>query len=84
MVGELSCKEGVGGVGFEPTKAEPTVLQTVPFVHSGILPDYRLIQYVTVELLRDMIPIPEVRRGKYRFVLMPRKPLSLADQKDDR
>lgn len=28
----------MGGEGFEPSKAEPTVLQTVPFGRSGIPP----------------------------------------------
>src|SRR3984957_5622899 len=28
----------VAGVGFEPTEAKPTVLQTAPFGHSGNLP----------------------------------------------
>jgi hypothetical protein len=29
----------MGGVGFEPTKAEPTDLQSAPFNRSGNLPN---------------------------------------------
>ena len=35
----LSYTVKVGGAGFEPAKAEPTVLQTVSFNHSEILPE---------------------------------------------
>jgi hypothetical protein len=30
--------EGVGGDGFEPSKAKPADLQSAPFGHSGIRP----------------------------------------------
>ena len=33
----------VGGEGFEPSKAVPADLQSVPFGHSGIRPDIALI-----------------------------------------
>ena len=32
----------VGGAGFEPTKAEPTDLQSAPFDRFGIPPQYFL------------------------------------------
>ena len=35
----LEKKIMVEGVGFEPTKAEPTDLQSVPFDHSGTPPN---------------------------------------------
>ena len=40
-VGSKSCGfiNMVGGAGFEPTKAEPTDLQSAPFDRFGIPPD---------------------------------------------
>ena len=34
----FDSKESVGGEGFEPSKAEPTDLQSAPFGHSGTHP----------------------------------------------
>src|SRR5438552_1563340 len=34
---------GMGGEGFEPSKAEPTGLQPVPFGHSGIRPGVGIV-----------------------------------------
>jgi hypothetical protein len=35
-----NIKNQMEGVGFEPTKASPTDLQSVPFGHSGTPPGY--------------------------------------------
>lgn len=42
----LSYTVKVGGAGFEPAKAEPTVLQTVSINHSDILPDGLCVIYL--------------------------------------
>ena len=39
---QLSYSRMVGRTGFEPVKAEPTDLQSVPFDRSGISPFFRL------------------------------------------
>ena len=42
----------VGGEGFEPSKAKPTDLQSVPFDRSGILPDFR---FASRQLYRGLL-----------------------------
>ena len=36
----------MGAVGFEPTKAEPSDLQSDPFVHFGTRPNVRLCRNI--------------------------------------
>ena len=42
----------VEGDGFEPSKAEPTDLQSVPFGHSGTLPYMFYINYRNDKIMK--------------------------------
>ncbi len=47
----------VGRGGFEPPKAEPTDLQSVPFGHSGISPAFEAITPPKLNHLKQEIPL---------------------------
>ena len=50
----------VEGGGFEPPKAEPTDLQSVPFGHSGISPAFEAITPPELIHLKQEIPLKNI------------------------
>ncbi len=59
----------VGRGGFEPPKAEPTDLQSVPFGHSGISPAFEAITPPELTHLKKEIPL--------KNMLIPRRQAQL-------
>ena len=66
MLYQLSYNGIVGGVGFEPTKAEPTDLQSVPFDRSGIHPFFECTN-LCQSREQDLNPRPAV----YKTAALP-------------